>query len=52
MRSEIDRLELRCAVESPQAVLDRYIAIDQFLYDATQDQLQINPAEFGCGNPN
>jgi hypothetical protein len=52
LRSEIDRLELRCAVERPQAVFDRYTAIEQFLYDATQDQLPINPAKCGCGNPN
>ena len=52
LRAEIDRLDLRCAVERPQAVLDRYTAIDTFLYDETQDQLLINPAEFSCDMPN
>jgi len=51
LRTEIDRLEHRCAVEHPQAVLDRYTAIDQFLYDATQDQLPGIHAEFACGTP-
>jgi hypothetical protein len=48
LRAEIDRLELRCAVENAQSVLDRYAALDQFLYDETQEQVEINPAEFGC----
>lgn len=48
LRAEIDRLEIRCGFERPQAVFDRYAAIDTFLYDETQEQLLINPAEFSC----
>jgi hypothetical protein len=48
LRAEIDRLEIRCGFERPQAVLDRYVAIDTFLSDETQEQLLINPAEFSC----
>lgn len=46
--AEVDRLEIRCGFERPQAVLDCYAAIDTFLYDETQEQLLINPAEFSC----
>jgi hypothetical protein len=48
LRSEVDRLEIRCAVERAQPLFDRYNAIDIFLYDETQEQMLINPAEFSC----
>lgn len=36
LRAEIDRLEIRCSSERPQAVLDRYAGIDRFLSAETQ----------------
>jgi hypothetical protein len=41
LRAEIDAIELRCAFQKVEPLLDRFAAMDRFLYDETDEQLPL-----------